>query len=126
MYQRIAAFSMIGDILAIDKETNKTISIEVKNDSRIADTRNVLCEEEVYYKSHDYYGRGNMYANNDVFCVVSIPERKIYVLDFKILKANYRRGEYREIKHQYQSSFCYLCNLHDVKEWGAMIAEIEY
>lgn len=126
MYLEIATFFIVGDIEAIHKISGKRVSIEVKNDSRIAETRNVLCEEEVYYKQHDYYGRGNMYSNTDVFCVVSIPERKIYVLDFKSLKANYRRGIYKEIEHPKQTTFCYLCNLDDLKCWGAMIAEIEF
>ena len=48
-----------GDIKAIDKN-GKEIFLEVKDDSRIADTGNVLCEEENYIKESDYYIKGNM------------------------------------------------------------------
>ena len=40
---------------------------------------------------------GNMYCDSDIYAVVSEPERKIYVMDFKILKANYLKGKYRYI-----------------------------
>ena len=38
-----------GDIKAIDKATGKESYIEVKDDSRIADTHNILCEEQIDY-----------------------------------------------------------------------------
>ena len=63
------------------KKNNKVYFIEVKNDSRIADTGNVLCEEEVYYKKNDYYGKGNMYSNADVFAIVSKQNQKIYFIN---------------------------------------------
>lgn len=45
--------------------------IEVKDDSRIADTGRVLCEERVCYKDGDYFQKGFMYSDYDIFCVVS-------------------------------------------------------
>lgn len=60
-----------GDIIALDKETGKAIYIEVKNDSRIAQTRNVLCEEKVWYDYRNDYGAGNMHCASDIYCVVS-------------------------------------------------------
>ena len=53
------SFFYKGDLL-ITLPTGEKKFVEVKDDSRIADTRNILCEEEVYYKEHDYYGKGNM------------------------------------------------------------------
>jgi hypothetical protein len=114
-----------GDIKAVDK-SGKEIFIEVKNDSRIADTGNILCEEEVYYKNNDYIGKGNMFSDNDIFAVVSQPEKKIYVVDFKILKANYRKGEYREIEHPQQTSYCYLMPVSKIKKLGGLIAVVDY
>ena len=121
----IRGFFYCGDIKATDKN-GKVKYIEVKNDSRIADTKNVLCEFEVYYKDNEYYGKGNMDSNCDVFCVVSEQEQKIYVIDFKTLKANYTKGQYKEIEHKKQTTYCYLCELWQVKKWGALIAEVEY
>ena len=65
-----------GDIRAIAPD-GREIYIEVKDDSRIHETHNVLCEYEVYYKESDYYGKGNMKSNYDIYCVVSQQERKI-------------------------------------------------
>ena len=45
--------------------------VEVKDDSRIADTGNILCEEEVYYKESDTFTKGYMHSNYDIYAVVS-------------------------------------------------------
>ena len=87
-----------GDILATAANGKQTY-IEVKNDSRIAETKNVLCEEEVYMYDGDYYNKGSMYSDYEIYCVVSEPEHKIYVFDFKILKEHYKSGEFKRIKH---------------------------
>lgn len=58
-----------GDIKAIDDDDNE-IMIEVKNDSRIAETRNVLCEELVTYADGGF-SDGNMYSDYEIYCVVS-------------------------------------------------------
>ena len=81
-----------GDILATDCRTGKQYFIEVKDDSRIAETRNILCEYEVYFKDGGYTRKGNMYCESDVFAIVSKAEQKIYLIDFKTLQANYKRG----------------------------------
>jgi hypothetical protein len=59
-----------GDIKAIDAAGNE-LFIEVKDDSRIADTGNILCEEENYIKDGDYYIKGNMHCDSDIYCIVS-------------------------------------------------------
>jgi hypothetical protein len=114
-----------GDIRAISAD-GREIFIEVKNDSRIADTGNVLCEEEVYYKEAGYCGIGNMDCDSDIFAVVSQKEKKIYVIDFKVLKENYRKGEYKEINHPQQITYCYLCGLYQIKAWGGLLAIVDY
>ena len=114
-----------GDIKATDPLGRETF-IEVKDDSRIAETKNILCEYEVYYKENDYYSKGNMHSNYDVYCIVSQAERKIYVLDFKILKEIYKKGQHRVIPHAQQDTYCYLLPISIAKRYGAMIAELEY
>ncbi|MBO5062889.1 MAG: hypothetical protein J6C08_00185 [Campylobacter sp.] len=113
-----------GDIKAIDKSTGREIYIEVKDDSRIADTDNVLCEEEVDY--FDYTARGNIHNDYDVYVVVSKQERKIYVLDGKVLKANYKLGQYKYIQHRQQASNVYLLPLGILKRKGGLLATISY
>lgn len=115
-----------GDIKATCLEDCREILIEVKDDSRIHETGNVLCEDEVYYKDSDFYAPGNMSNNSDIYVVVSQESHKIYVIDFKILRQNYKRGEYRVIEHFSQTTYCYLCSLAAIKSWGALIDVIEY
>ena len=114
-----------GDIKAIDKDGNE-IMIEVKCDSRIAETRNVLCEEENYYYQTGEWIKGNFYNDYQIYCVVSESERKIYVMDFSILKANYKKGQYKCIHHYDQDCYCYLLPLGFIKKQGGIIAEVEY
>ena len=40
-----------------------------------------------------------MSCNSDVYAIVSEPERKVYFIDFKWLRENYRKGEYKVIPH---------------------------
>lgn len=122
----ITSFYYKGDLVAKDKN-GKEYFIEVKNDSRIADTGRVLCEEEVYYKNVDYYGAGNMEkSDSDIYIVVSEPERKMYIFDFKVLQKIYTKGEYREINHKTQTTYCYLLDLYDAKRLGALMQTINY
>jgi hypothetical protein len=63
--------------------------VEVKADSRIGDTQNILCEEAVYYKESGRYVKGNMYSDYDIYAVVSKKEKLIYFFDFAKLKEIY-------------------------------------
>ena len=114
-----------GDIKAVAAD-GREIFIEVKCDSRIAETQNILCEEEVLYFDSGELRKGNFYSDYEIYCVLSKDERKIYVMDFSKLKAHYKSGKYKNIKHWDQITYCYLCSLDDVRSWGAMIAELEY
>ena len=114
-----------GDIKAVGAD-GREIFIEVKNDSCIAKTDNVLCEEEVYYKKNYELKRGNMYSDYEIYAVVSQGERKIYLIDFETLRKNYKKGEYKVVKHYDQDTYCYLCGLWQIKRWGALLATLSY
>lgn len=114
-----------GDIKATAAD-GREIFIEVKDDSVIHKTHNVLCEEEVYYKDTDYYGKGNMFSEYNIYTVVSKAERKIYVIDFEVLKSIYHKGEYKIIEHPAQITYCYLLDLCKVKQFGGLIAMLDY
>lgn len=114
-----------GDLLATAAD-GKQIFIEVKNDEVIHKTKNILCEEEVYYKEADYYQDGNMHSDYEIYAIVSEPERKIYVIDFKILKEHYRKGEFKRIEHYDQFSDVYLLPTGNIKRYGGLIDIIEY
>ena len=113
-----------GDIKAIDKTTGKEIFIEVKDDSRIGDTGNVLCEEEVDY--FDYTVKGNIYNDFDIYVVVSKKTREIFVILGEVLKAIYKQGTRRYIEHREQASDCYLLPLSKLKAAGGLLATISY
>lgn len=114
-----------GDILAIGKNGSK-VFFEVKNDSRIAETKNILCEDEVYDKRNDRYTKGNMHSNYDYYCVVSEAENRVYILDFKVLRQIYKKGEFRIFNHPTQYTEGYLLPLYLAKRYKALIAQIDY
>lgn len=115
-----------GDIVAVNKETGEAKFIEVKNDSRIWETQNVLCEESVYYKDSGYFGQGNMSCDSDYYAIVSRCEHLIYLLDFKRLQEIYKKGEFKIIDHPQQTTYCYLLELCRAKQYGALITILEY
>lgn len=114
-----------GDIRLTDKNGNQ-LFIEVKTDSRIADTGNVLCEDEVYFKDGDYYGHANMNCKCDIYAVVSQEEQKIYFIDFSILKQHYRQGEFKQINHSAQITYAYLLPLGVLRKLGGLLGVVKY
>lgn len=116
-----------GDIKAIDS-SGKEFYLEVKDDSRIADTQRILCEEEVYYKNSDYTAIGNMYSDYEYYCIVSKQDRKIYILDFDVLKKIYRKYavDFKKINHKSQYSWCYLLEMCRAKQLGALMYKLSY
>lgn len=114
-----------GDIIAVDASGNEHF-IEVKDDSCIGRTHNVLCEEEVFYDSIGDFLPGNMYSDYEIYCVVSQSTQKIYVIDFKTLKRIYHKGKYAAMEHRDQTTYCYLVPLAMIQREGGMIAEIDY
>lgn len=114
-----------GDILATAADGTKTY-IEVKNDSRIAETGNILCEYQNYIKDGGYFIKGNMQSAYDIYCIVSQQQRKIYILDFSILQANYTKGKHKIIEHFDQDTYCYLLPLDDMRRLGGVLYELDY
>lgn len=126
-------FELIGDgwlqhwgDIRVSTPSGDVHYIEVKDDSCIHKTGNVLCEEAVYYGDSGNTYDGNMYSNYEIYCVLSQAQRKIYVIDFSVLRANYKLGEYKEIPHPQQTTYAYLVGLWQIKKWGGLIATIEY
>ena len=116
----------LGDIKATHIPTGKVQYIEVKNDKCIATTQNILCEEENYINETNSFIRGNMSGKGDIYAIVSQQERKIYLLDYKILRQIYKKGQYKVIPHAQQTTYCYLLELCRAKQWGALINILEY
>ena len=100
----------LGDIKATTP-TGAVKYIEVKNDKRIAETQNILCEEENYIKDSNRFIKGNMSCKGDYYAIVSQSERKIYILDYVKLREIYKKGEFKVIPHAQQITYCYLLEL---------------
>ena len=115
-----------GDIVAVNKINGNQLFIEVKDDSRIFETENVLCEEEVEFFDYDYTRKGNMYNEFDVYVVVSKQQRAIFCIDGKVLKANYKHGKRKYIPHKTQATDAYLLPLSVIEAEGGLLAVIEY
>lgn len=114
-----------GDLIASDASGNR-IYLEIKTDSRIGDTHNILCEEEVFYYDTWSKKKGFMYSDYEVFCILSRSERKIYIIDFKILKANYKNGWCKELRYTDQESKCYFIKLEEIAAKGGLLYTINY
>lgn len=115
-----------GDLKAIAAD-GREYMLEIKADSRIHETGNVLCEEEVYFYETDTTNKGNMYSDYQYYCVVSEPARKIIVIDFQVLHAHYKHNHRGiTIKHRESETFAYLFPLGEIKELGGIIAVLDY
>lgn len=115
-----------GD-LQIQLPTGELRYVEVKDDSRISDTQNILCEDEVYFKESGRSVKGNMYSDYDIYAVVSKKDNLIYFFDFSKLKEIYKRyGMFKRIHHPEQYSDCYLLELCRAIQFKALIAKINY
>lgn len=114
-----------GDIEARAQD-GSLFYIEVKNDSRIGETHNILCEEAVYYKREGIKVKGNMYSDYEIYCILSESEQKIYFIDFKELRKIYRFGRAREIEHPEQITYCYLLPLSFLEKSDGLLGVINY
>ena len=119
------AYYYKGDVIATAKD-GREIGIEVKCDSRIGHTRNVLCEYKVFYYDSGTYGKGNMCSDYDIYTIVSYSTREIFVIDFKKLKEIYTKGYHKVIPHADQDTYCYLVPLSMVEASGALITTIGF
>ena len=113
-----------GDIKAVGADGHE-VSIEVKDDSRIASTGNILCEEAVDYWDTGLK-EGNMYNDYEIYCVVSQQAQRIVVIDFDVLRAHYKEGQFKKIPHYEQTTHAYLMPITRLIELGAIIAIVDY
>ena len=111
-----------GDIVAyLD---NMQLFIEVKDDSCIATTHNVLVEDAVYYHSS---GNVQKYQSSaDIYVVVSKEERKIYFFNHGKLKKLAKFAPARTIAHEEQTTYCNLVSLDSTRRTGALLGIAEY
>ena len=114
-----------GDIRVVSPSGEEHF-VEVKDDSCIWKTGNVLCEEEVFFYGDGELRPGNMYSDYEIYCVVDRRGQYIFVIDFSILKQHYKEGRYTVIQHAEQETRCYLVSLGQLRKWGALMETISY
>lgn len=113
-----------GDIVATNTKGER-IFIEVKDDSRICDTHNILCEECIWYEDISDFVDGNMHSQYEIYAVLSRAEQVIYLIDFSVMKKIYKdKGTYKVLPHKGQTSYCYLLPLGEVIAEGGLIKQI--
>lgn len=122
----IPEFWHYGDIVAYDRDGMFDCFIDVKDDSRIADTHNILCEESVYYTNSNQFKEGFMYSEYDYIAIVSKKEKKIYIIDFKELQKHYKEGRSMRLSYSWQYSDVFLYPLTKAYKFNIVVAEIEY
>lgn len=115
-----------GDIIATNKQSGKSYYIEVKNDSRIAETGNVLCEYTKYFKDTGKYRCGSMSYNYEIFIINSTKNRCLYVIDFEKLKTFYSKGKWVQIEYDNEITYAFLVKLDEVQRQGALMNVIYY
>jgi|GEM_PF-2115971 len=115
-----------GDIDVYDSGEDKHYLIDVKMDSKIAETHNILCEEEVYYEETGEYRPGNMASDYDYIAIISVKAQKIYIIDFQLLKAHYKEGRDYVKNHGEQTTYGTLFSLAKARDYGMIDAVIDY
>lgn len=121
-----AACFHMGDIRATDTYSGFSYYIEVKDDRRIADTGNILCEWKKYFYDTGETRRGNIKNDYDYYCIVSQQDRRIYVLDGIILRKYYQCGEMISIYHDNDITYAYLLPLSFIQKKGGLLHTITY
>lgn len=115
-----------GDIKATCLTTGQEYYIDVKDDSRIAETRNILCEEENYWKDTGIYTDGFMHYDYDYLAIVSQSTKEVYIIDFKVLKRIYKSGQAQVKQHYENDSYYYILPLSAVKRNNGLLHILTY
>lgn len=117
----------LGDVRVTNK-TGNSFYFDAKNDGIISKTGNVFCESHKYFfknmqKKYDGFMED---GNYDYLSVVDRVSKKIYILDFKVLKKIY--PNYRRIQTTLSDCYSYgtVIPLDECKKKGALLHTINY
>lgn len=116
-----------GDIKALDSSWGlEEFYLDVKMDSRIAETCNILCEAKVYYKESGTYGKGNMQSDYDYLAIISVSAKRIFIIDFPKLKKHYKEGRSYVKDHGEQITYGTLFPMSKAWKYNMVEAVIDY
>ena len=113
-----------GDIEIV--RDGKTKYLDVKMDSRIAQTGNILCEDEVYFVESDSYQPGCIHSDYDYLAIISVEAKRIWIVDNHELQQHYKEGREFACRHEEQTTYGYLFPLYRAKTYGMIKAIIDY
>lgn len=119
----------IGDISVYDNAWDCHYYIDVKDDSCISYTGNILAEHRVWYKDSGWEKGFMQTACYDYVAYLSQADKKIYILDFPLWKKHYQNvfKKHKYIPHGgEQTTDAYLMSLNKAKELGIVLYEIDY
>lgn len=116
----------LGDIRATRHIDNAVKYIDVKMDSRIAQTRNILCEEAVYYVHNDETKPGCITYPYDAIAIVSVQAKRIWIIDYHMLQEHYKEGKKYTRQFEEQTTSGYLFPLTKAQSYGMIKAVIDY
>lgn len=117
-----------GDISVTDS-WGDTVYIDVKDDSCICDTGNILAEHRVWFKGKGWLDGFMQKAQYNYVAYLSRADQKIYMLDFSLWKKYYKKVFKRHLYIDHngeQTTDGYLMSLNKARELGIVIAEIIY
>ena len=126
MVGHLYEYRHIGDIICRNKLTNKETIIEVKNDTRIGTTGNVLCEIDNYYFDSGEHRKGNIYNPSDIYVVVSRDTHTLFVFNQEKLRQIMTRCRLINIPHQDQITTGFLVPVELAQEEGALITTVDF
>lgn len=118
-----------GDIECYDDDWLCSYYIDVKDDSCISYTGNLLAEHRVWYKGSGWKEGFMQNATYDYVAYLSQADKKIYMLDFEAWKKQYRKVFKKHINIPHggnQTTDAFLMPLNDARKLGIVVAEIDY
>lgn len=117
----------LGDVRVTDKIGN-SFYFDAKNDGVIHKTGNVFCETHKYFlrkmnERHTGFMEDGKY---DYLSIVDRVSKKIYILDFKVLKKIHKN--YRKVQTTLCDAYCHgtVISLEECKKKGALLHVINY
>lgn len=118
-----------GDIEIRDTEECFSYYLDVKDDSRVAQTQNLLAEHRVWYAKGGWAEGFMQNSDYDYIGYLSQQDKMIYILDFKLWQKYYLTKSHRHLQIPHggaQTTDGYLMSLDTARKLGIVIAEISY
>lgn len=117
-----------GDI-AVTDSWGDTVYIDVKDDSCICNTGNILAEHRVWIRGKGWVDGFMQKAQYDYVAYLSQPDKKIYILDFALWKKYYKTVFVRHLFIDHngeQTTDGFLMRLDSARDLGIVVMEIGY